>query len=51
VARAYPADVTIEHLDNPRVEAPDHYYNVKHTQLVDLGLEPHPAVYFGTLVP
>jgi UDP-sulfoquinovose synthase len=51
VARAYPADVTIEHLDNPRVEAPDHYYNVKHTKLVDLGLEPHPAVYFGTLVP
>ena len=41
VARAYPAEVTIEHLDNPRVEAPDHYYNVKHTQLVDLGLEPH----------
>jgi UDP-sulfoquinovose synthase len=38
-------------VDNPRVEAPDHYYNVKHTQLVDLGLEPHPAVYFGTLVP
>ena len=41
VARAYPADVTIEHLDNPRVEAPDHYYNVRHTKLVDLGLEPH----------
>src|SRR6266699_3405450 len=41
VAGAYPAEVTIEHLDNPRVEAPDHYYNVKHTKLVDLGLEPH----------
>jgi UDP-sulfoquinovose synthase len=41
VAGAYPAEVTIEHLDNPRVEAPDHYYNVRHTKLVDLGLEPH----------
>jgi nucleoside-diphosphate-sugar epimerase len=41
VAGAYPAEITIEHLDNPRVEAPDHYYNVKHTKLVDLGLEPH----------
>ena len=41
VQAAFPGDVTIEHLDNPRVEAPDHYYNVKHTQLVDLGLEPH----------
>ena len=41
VARAYPAEVTIEHLENPRVEAPDHYYNVKHTKLMDLGLEPH----------
>jgi len=41
VAGAYPAEVTIDHLDNPRVEAPDHYYNVKHTKLVDLGLEPH----------
>ena len=41
VAAAYPAEVTIEHLDNPRIEAPDHYYNVKHTKLVDLGLEPH----------
>ena len=41
VASAYPAEVTIEHLENPRVEAPDHYYNVKHTKLMDLGLEPH----------
>ena len=36
-----PEDVTIEHLDNPRVELPEHYYNVKHTKLVELGLEPH----------
>jgi UDP-sulfoquinovose synthase len=32
--------VTIEHVDNPRVEAYDHYYNVKHTALVNLGLKP-----------
>jgi len=41
VARAYPGDVTIENLDNPRVEAPEHYYNVVHTGLAGLGLEPH----------
>lgn len=26
---------------NPRVEAEEHYYNAKHTQLLELGLEPH----------
>ncbi len=31
----------IEHLENPRVEAPEHYYHAKHTYLMDLGLEPH----------
>lgn len=31
----------IEHLPNPRVEAEEHYYNAKHTRLLDLGLEPH----------
>lgn len=41
VAARYPGDVKIEHLDNPRVESPEHYYNVKHTGLVDLGLQPH----------
>jgi UDP-sulfoquinovose synthase len=41
VKAASPQDVTIEHLDNPRVEAPEHYYNVKHTALTDLGLVPH----------
>jgi UDP-sulfoquinovose synthase len=41
VAAAYPGAVTIENLDNPRVEAPEHYYKVKHTALIDLGLEPH----------
>ena len=42
VQAAYPGGgVRIEHLDNPRVEAPAHYYNVRHTALVELGLEPH----------
>ncbi|KAH7373992.1 hypothetical protein KP509_17G082800 [Ceratopteris richardii] len=26
---------------NPRVEAEEHYYNAKHTKLVELGLQPH----------
>ena len=34
-------DVLIEHLADPRVEAEEHYYNAKHTKLIDLGLEPH----------
>lgn len=33
--------VKIDHLENPRVEQEDHYYNAKHSKLVDLGLEPH----------
>jgi UDP-sulfoquinovose synthase len=33
--------VTIDHLPDPRVEAEEHYYNAKHTKLVDLGLKPH----------
>ncbi len=32
---------TISHLDNPRVETEEHYYNPTHTKLLDLGLEPH----------
>ena len=34
-------DVVINHTPNPRVELESHYYNAKHTKLVDLGLEPH----------
>jgi UDP-sulfoquinovose synthase len=34
-------DVKVEHLDNPRVEAEEHYYNATHTHLLDLGLQPH----------
>jgi UDP-sulfoquinovose synthase len=33
-------DVTIDHVDNPRVEAEEHYYNPTHTKLLDLGLKP-----------
>ncbi len=41
VAASYPGDVDVEYLDNPRVEAHEHYYNVVHTGLVELGLQPH----------
>jgi UDP-sulfoquinovose synthase len=34
-------DAMIQPLENPRVEAEDHYYNARHTALLDLGLEPH----------
>jgi UDP-sulfoquinovose synthase len=33
--------VDIEHMPTPRVEAQQHYYNAKHSKLVDLGLRPH----------
>jgi UDP-sulfoquinovose synthase len=33
--------VEIEHLPDPRVEAEAHYYNAKHSKLIDLGLQPH----------
>lgn len=33
-------NVTIEHLENPRVEKEDHYYNIHHSGLSALGLKP-----------
>jgi UDP-sulfoquinovose synthase len=33
--------VEIDHIDNPRVEKEEHYFNAKNTNLLDLGLEPH----------
>ena len=33
-------DVSIKNIENPRVELEDHYYNAKHSKLVDLGLTP-----------
>jgi UDP-sulfoquinovose synthase len=32
--------VAIDHVENPRVEKEEHYYNAVHTKLLDLGLEP-----------
>ncbi|MGZ4323172.1 MAG: NAD-dependent epimerase/dehydratase family protein [Solirubrobacteraceae bacterium] len=40
IAREYPGECTIEHVDNPRVEAEDHYYNVTYQALEQLGLKP-----------
>lgn len=34
-------NVKIDHIENPRVEKEDHYYNVHYTGLLELGLEPH----------
>lgn len=39
--REYGLTVRVDHLENPRVEAEEHYYNPKHTKLLDLGLKPH----------
>ena len=34
-------DVKIEHIENPRIESEDHYYNAENKKLMELGLEPH----------
>jgi UDP-sulfoquinovose synthase len=41
IANVSPDAVQIDHLDNPRVELENHHYNVVHSGLVELGLEPH----------
>jgi UDP-sulfoquinovose synthase len=33
-------EVEIDQVENPRVEAEEHYYNPVHTKLLDLGLKP-----------
>jgi UDP-sulfoquinovose synthase len=33
--------VEVNHLENPRVELEEHYFNAKNTKLLDLGLQPH----------
>ncbi|HLH10018.1 MAG TPA: NAD-dependent epimerase/dehydratase family protein [Terriglobales bacterium] len=33
--------VHLDYLPDPRVEAEAHYYNAKHSKLIDLGLKPH----------
>ena len=40
-ARRMGMHVDIDHVPDPRVEAEQHYYNAKHSKLIDLGLEPH----------
>ena len=34
-------NVETQHIENPRIEAEEHYYNPAHTGLADLGLRPH----------
>jgi UDP-sulfoquinovose synthase len=34
-------EVQVVHLPDPRVEAEEHYYNAKHSKLMELGLKPH----------
>jgi UDP-sulfoquinovose synthase len=41
VANSYPGGAEVEHIENPRVEIENHYYNFTHTALESLGLEPH----------
>ena len=33
--------VEISHLPDPRVESEEHYYNARHSKLLELGLKPH----------
>jgi UDP-sulfoquinovose synthase len=33
--------VEVQHLENPRVELEDHYYQARNTELRKLGLKPH----------
>jgi UDP-sulfoquinovose synthase len=34
-------EVRVDHIPDPRVEAEKHYYNAKHSKLIELGLKPH----------
>ncbi len=40
-ARNLGLKVEIDHLPTPRVESEEHYYNARHSKLIDLGLQPH----------
>ena len=33
--------VKVDHLPDPRVESEEHYFNAKHSKLIELGLKPH----------
>lgn len=41
VGNAMGLDVQVNNIENPRNELEDHYYNAKHTGLLELGLQPH----------
>ncbi len=41
VVEAFSGSPEIVHLDSPRVEKDEHYYNAIHTKFLDLGLQPH----------
>lgn len=41
VGRELGYDVQVEHIENPRREAEEHYYNPVYQGLLDLGVEPH----------
>ena len=41
VAKTLGYDVRIDHLENPRKEAEEHYYNPTYQGLLDLGVKPH----------
>ncbi|WP_219416340.1 NAD-dependent epimerase/dehydratase family protein [Pseudonocardia nigra] len=41
VADTFPGPVEVHNVENPRVEADSHYYNVVFTGLPSLGLQPH----------
>jgi len=41
VGRKLGCDVQIQHLENPRKEAEEHYYNPTYQGLLDLGVTPH----------
>lgn len=41
VSSCYPGASQIENVENPRVEQEEHFYQVEHTGLAGLGLQPH----------
>lgn len=41
VGNAMGLNVEVNHIENPRNELEDHYYNASHTGLLELGLKPH----------
>lgn len=40
-AKSIGIDAELTHLENPRVEREEHYFNAVSTSLISLGLEPH----------